>query len=194
MKKEGIIIIIVVVIVLLCLCSVVAVPLGLFVFRAKPIVIPPSYDPEITIDDPSVVIDPCDFPNGDVEYWWYTAEEDMRDCYESIYGTPEFLSEPTVNEFETNYAPNEFVYEYLKNDLASQYDDFTTSFFTIEDNTIEAEFIMDGEFLTLWIITSTQDENSAKVLVGPPNAGAVVYNLTRINGLWEVSEILDEGL
>lgn len=32
----------------------------------------------------------CSFPNGDIEYWWNTVSQDVRDCYISKYGYPIF--------------------------------------------------------------------------------------------------------
>jgi hypothetical protein len=33
----------------------------------------------------------CDFPNGDIEYWWYEVDEETRECYRDMYGDPWFL-------------------------------------------------------------------------------------------------------
>lgn len=30
----------------------------------------------------------CSFPNGDIEYWWNTVSQSVRDCYISKYGDP----------------------------------------------------------------------------------------------------------
>ena len=42
--------------------------------------------------------DTCQHPNGDVEYWWYSAPQSARDCYIARYGQlPPFLqSSPTA--------------------------------------------------------------------------------------------------
>jgi hypothetical protein len=32
----------------------------------------------------------CSFPNGDIEYWWNSVSQDVRDCYISKYGYPNF--------------------------------------------------------------------------------------------------------
>ena len=41
----------------------------------------------------SDVTEDCTFPNGDIEYWWYDADEATKDCYRDMYGEPYFLSE-----------------------------------------------------------------------------------------------------
>jgi hypothetical protein len=33
----------------------------------------------------------CDFPNGDIDMWWDTVDQDMRDCYMLLWGLPSFL-------------------------------------------------------------------------------------------------------
>lgn len=32
----------------------------------------------------------CSFPNGDIEYWWNTVSQSVRDCYIEKYGYPSF--------------------------------------------------------------------------------------------------------
>ncbi|MBN2016293.1 hypothetical protein JW766_05695 [Candidatus Dojkabacteria bacterium] len=44
--------------------------------------------------------DVCTFPNGDVETWWYSVSEDMRNCYTYLYGLPSFLYE---GDWESSY-------------------------------------------------------------------------------------------
>jgi len=41
-------------------------------------------------------VDPatCLHPNGDVEYWWYSASQAERDCFTAKYGAPSLLQQP----------------------------------------------------------------------------------------------------
>lgn len=55
-----------------------------------------DYEDEYTEDDPAghdtiYTQEDCDFPNGDIEYWWHEVDEEMRECYRDMYGDPWFL-------------------------------------------------------------------------------------------------------
>ena len=37
---------------------------------------------------PKATTQSCSFPNGDIEYWWNTVSQSVRDCYTAKYGDP----------------------------------------------------------------------------------------------------------
>jgi len=45
----------------------------------------------------------CVFPNGDAKDWWYTIDNDMRQCYIYLHGLPSFVYEDEGEWEETGW-------------------------------------------------------------------------------------------
>lgn len=200
-KNNTLIVVLIAIIAILLLCVCIALPAGYY-FLNKPKT-PPIDDIDITFDNDNkdlniptpFVEDYCDFPNGDVEDWWYIIDPKMQDCYIDMYGTPLFLDELNTDDTsEITQTPIEYVSDYIIRDLENQYTDFTLDDEIATEEKIEITFTYENQTQTLWIIKSTETDNSAEVIVGYPNAGGILYRLEKNNGSWELAEIIDEGL
>lgn len=177
MKKLPVLIIMILILLFCICCSVILGSLGFMVYVENKVV----YDPDLYDNW-------YDYENSDYDYDSIPTE--------NITDTPS----PTITEKadtlsrESGKTPVEAVYHYIVDEWDTTYGKGTTV--EVKSKTkdkMEISAILDSVEYEIWIVEKNNDESTAGVVTGPPNAGGIWYELAKSGNLWEVTEVVDDS-
>ncbi|MBD3362788.1 hypothetical protein GF362_03655 [Candidatus Dojkabacteria bacterium] len=195
-KKSGqsfvIILLIIVILLLLCICC----SIFFFIFFGSSDRLPDELQNEFDRQDWSWVED---------SYTRTPVPPEVEPTIEPLNPPPPQVVETPTNQAEDaiivdpdaskDFTALETVYQHIMNNLHEQYGDSVQIGSPVKSSgKIEITFTADGTNYTYWIVEKENTGSYAEVVVGPPNAGGILYKLESTGAVWAITEEIDEGI